>query len=232
MSFHRSLGFKYNKPKEIHDKYSMVFMAATVLNKDILDKSIRSVIKENEIYNAHLFINNLNIDSFIKEVDKIEIEDEDKYDLYNKLSKFKEYKKKHTITISFNSYSWYEAVSIFEKIMDDLVSKQIFIDVLVSDLKPKIIPEDRKRIGFRLNNESYVKTFEQFDSQEEFSYWKIEYTSCQGNYRWTIAKSSIDWDKLQVEDALNDVRGGYDDAIAEIISVEETDDTNYTYDFT
>lgn len=54
----------------------------------------------------------------------------------------------------------------------------------------------------------------------DYEYWKIEYTSCEGNYRWTTAKCPSDWEEWQVERAVP--MGSMGDEVAEIISVTPT----------
>jgi hypothetical protein len=145
------MGFKCDSPREKHNKYSMVFRAATVLKKEILEKSIRDAIKELNIYNAHLFINNLNINDILNSAKKILDEEEDGEDneFFIKILKFKKYKKKYTINLSFNAYSYNEAENIFEDFLNHLVSKHIFLDVLMSRVKAKELPETSP-IGFRI----------------------------------------------------------------------------------
>ena len=63
----------------------------------------------------------------------------------------------------------------------------------------------------------------------EYTYWEIKYTSCEGNYRWTIARTPSDWTEDNVRSAIS--MGGYDDAPATILDVCETNDDDYGYDF-
>jgi len=65
--------------------------------------------------------------------------------------------------------------------------------------------------------------------EEEYSYWRIEYTSCEGNDRWTIARAPFDWTEYEVEDRIT--MGGCGDDPAEINSVSETCNTDYSCDF-
>lgn len=64
-----------------------------------------------------------------------------------------------------------------------------------------------------------------------FKYWKIDYVSCEGNRRWVVARCPAEWTEYDVENRANMCRGGYDDAIAEVTDVGETQDDNYCYDF-
>lgn len=63
----------------------------------------------------------------------------------------------------------------------------------------------------------------------EYKYWEIWFTSCEGNKRHTIARTPIDWDDHQVRDRIP--IGGCGDDVAEIISIEETGDEDYSWDF-
>ncbi len=65
-----------------------------------------------------------------------------------------------------------------------------------------------------------------------YSYWDIWYCSCEGRNVHCSARTPIDWEKYQVEDALYNIRGGMGDDLSEIISVEEGGSENYSYDFT
>ena len=63
----------------------------------------------------------------------------------------------------------------------------------------------------------------------EYRYWKIEYISCEGNERWVIARTPIDWVEYQVHDRIP--MGGCGDDVAEITSIDETNNENYLFDF-
>lgn len=63
----------------------------------------------------------------------------------------------------------------------------------------------------------------------EYKYWKIEYISCEGNEVWTIARTPIDWEEYQVHDRIP--IGGCGDDVAEITSIDETNNENYLFDF-
>lgn len=62
-----------------------------------------------------------------------------------------------------------------------------------------------------------------------FNYWEIKFISCEGNERWTVAKTPIDWSEYQVRDRIP--MGGCGDDVADVINVFETSDTDYTWDF-
>lgn len=62
-----------------------------------------------------------------------------------------------------------------------------------------------------------------------YSYWKIEFTSCEGNYRWAIARFPADYTDYDVENKIP--LGGVGDDVASIISVTETNDEDYGWDF-
>lgn len=64
----------------------------------------------------------------------------------------------------------------------------------------------------------------------EYNYWKITYISCEGNERWFVAKTPLDWERWQVEDRIQ--MGGCGDEPAEIISIDETMSDDYAYDYT
>jgi len=65
--------------------------------------------------------------------------------------------------------------------------------------------------------------------EEEFSYWVVEYISCEGNERWSIAKAPIDWGSYDVRNRIP--MGGCGDDVAEIREIYETSDTDYSWDF-
>jgi hypothetical protein len=65
---------------------------------------------------------------------------------------------------------------------------------------------------------------------KEYSYWEINYVSCESNDRWTIARAPADWESDEVRDRIP--MGGCGDDVARIISIEETCDDNYSWDFT
>jgi hypothetical protein len=65
--------------------------------------------------------------------------------------------------------------------------------------------------------------------EKEYSYWEIQYKSCEGNDRWTIARAPIDWDEYEVRDRVS--LGGCGDDPAEIKDVFETSNSDYSWDF-
>jgi len=75
----------------------------------------------------------------------------------------------------------------------------------------------------------YLKRFESM--QEEYAYWYIEYISCEGNERWTIAKTPSDWDEWQVRDRISSMSGSIGDDPAEVTQVYQTGDEDYSWDF-
>jgi hypothetical protein len=64
---------------------------------------------------------------------------------------------------------------------------------------------------------------------EDYSYWEIHYKSCEGNDRWTIARTPPNWNEYDVKDRIS--MGGCGDDPSEIREVFETNDSNYTLDF-
>jgi len=77
-----------------------------------------------------------------------------------------------------------------------------------------------------------IRTYKLFEyNVEECSYWEINYISCEGNKRWTIAKAPIDWDEWEVRERIPMV-GSCDDDVAEVTSVHQTWDEDYSWDFT
>ena len=64
--------------------------------------------------------------------------------------------------------------------------------------------------------------------EQEFSYWQIDYISCEGNNRWKIARTPIDWDEDMVRCRIP--IGGCGDDIAEVIEIFEASDTNYSFE--
>jgi hypothetical protein len=70
---------------------------------------------------------------------------------------------------------------------------------------------------------------------EEYSYWIINYISCEGNTRWARAIAPVDWEEWQVREKVQAWTWGCGDDPAEITSIEsscEDDNGIYGYDFT
>lgn len=65
--------------------------------------------------------------------------------------------------------------------------------------------------------------------ESEYSYWEINYVSCEGNARWTIARAPIDWDEYEMRDRIQ--LGGCGDDPARIEGIFETSETDYNWDF-
>jgi hypothetical protein len=64
---------------------------------------------------------------------------------------------------------------------------------------------------------------------EEYCYWEINYISCESNFRWTVARTPIDWTEY---DVINRIPvGGCGDDVAEIKEVFETSNKDYGWDF-
>lgn len=64
---------------------------------------------------------------------------------------------------------------------------------------------------------------------EEYSYWEIWFTSCEGNKRWTVARAPYDWSDWEVRDRVR--LGGCGDDPAEVLDVFETTNEDYGWDF-
>ena len=60
------------------------------------------------------------------------------------------------------------------------------------------------------------------------NYWYISFISCEGNERWTIARTPSDWVEYEVRDSIR--MGGCGDDPATILSIEETSDDDYSWD--
>jgi len=71
---------------------------------------------------------------------------------------------------------------------------------------------------------------------EEYSYWIVNYISCEGNDRWTRIIAPADWEEWQVRDRFRmSMCGGCGDDPAELGSIEvswKDDQDIYGYDFT
>lgn len=67
------------------------------------------------------------------------------------------------------------------------------------------------------------------NDENYFAYWNIEYISCEGNYRWTIARTPIDWSEYDVRNRIP--MGGCGDDVSEVREVFQTSDTDYAWDF-
>ena len=75
-----------------------------------------------------------------------------------------------------------------------------------------------------------MKYLKKFENTEEYSYWEINFTSCEGNKRWVIARTPIDWDEWDVRNRIR--TGGCGDDPAEIGDISQTWDDDYGWDFT
>lgn len=64
---------------------------------------------------------------------------------------------------------------------------------------------------------------------EEFSYWEVRYISCEGNDRWSIARTPIDWNSYDVRSSIQ--LGGCGDDVSEILEIEMTFPGDYSWDF-
>ena len=62
-----------------------------------------------------------------------------------------------------------------------------------------------------------MRYLKKFENMEEYSYWQIEYISCEGNERWTIARAPIDWDEWQVRDRISSMRGSIGDILLKLL---------------
>lgn len=62
----------------------------------------------------------------------------------------------------------------------------------------------------------------------DYRYWEIHYISCEGNVRWTIARTSFD---LYEDDVRSCIQlGGCGDDISEITDIIQTSDIDYSID--
>lgn len=65
---------------------------------------------------------------------------------------------------------------------------------------------------------------------QEYSYWEVWFISCESNRRWTIVRTPSDWTEWDVRNRIPN--GGCDDDPAEILSISETQDEDFCWDFT
>lgn len=68
----------------------------------------------------------------------------------------------------------------------------------------------------------------------EFSYWHIDYLTCEGNIRWNTARAPGDWGEFELNDRLM-MDGGIGDDVAELFSTHEispADEIDIGWDFT
>lgn len=61
-------------------------------------------------------------------------------------------------------------------------------------------------------------------NDEEYSYWVVNYISCEGNERWGHYRCPASWTQYDVEVRAQASCGGCGDDMAEIVSVEETNE--------
>jgi hypothetical protein len=65
--------------------------------------------------------------------------------------------------------------------------------------------------------------------EEEYRYWEIHFMSCEGNKRWTIARSPSDWEEYDVRYYVT--MGGCGDDVAELKEIFETNNNDYQWDY-
>ena len=65
---------------------------------------------------------------------------------------------------------------------------------------------------------------------EEYNYWEVSFRSCEGNDRWTIARTPMDWSECDVRDSIQ--MGGCGDDPADIKEIMETSDEDWGWDLT
>jgi hypothetical protein len=59
-------------------------------------------------------------------------------------------------------------------------------------------------------------------------FWKIEYISCEGNYRWATARSPKGWDEQEVKSAIP--KGSMGDDVSFITEVSPSLDNDFFWD--
>lgn len=62
-----------------------------------------------------------------------------------------------------------------------------------------------------------------------YTYWEIRYISCEGNDRWTVAKTPDNWSEYDVRSRIP--IGGCGDDVAEVTEVFQTSNDNYGWEF-
>lgn len=70
---------------------------------------------------------------------------------------------------------------------------------------------------------------------EEFSYWHIDYLTCEGNIRWTTARAPLDCNESEISDRILTMDGNVGEDVAELIStheISEVDEIDLGWDFT
>lgn len=67
-----------------------------------------------------------------------------------------------------------------------------------------------------------------FEDAIKYSYWQIDYRSCNGNEKWVVARAPLGWNE---DDVKNNIQlGGSSDDVTEITLVCETSDVYYSWD--
>lgn len=68
--------------------------------------------------------------------------------------------------------------------------------------------------------------------EDDYILWHIDYVSCEGNIRWTIARAPLDWSEDDVSHGMTS-QGSCGDEPAEIMGVREAYvGEEWVYDFT
>lgn len=66
----------------------------------------------------------------------------------------------------------------------------------------------------------------------EATYWEIWYKSVEGNTRWAIIKAPADLSEYDIKSRIIDNSGGCGDDVNEIISLHETYEQDWSWDYT
>jgi hypothetical protein len=63
----------------------------------------------------------------------------------------------------------------------------------------------------------------------KYAFWEIHFISCEGNERWTVARTPTEWSGYDVRSRIP--MGGCGDDVAEVRDVFETSNDDYSWDF-
>lgn len=65
-------------------------------------------------------------------------------------------------------------------------------------------------------------------NENDKEFWKVEYISCEGNYRWATARSPIEWEEYDVKKSIP--MGSMGDEVSEVIEVTPSLDDDFFWD--
>ena len=113
----------------------------------------------------------------------------------------------------------------------NLIEKTYDLAVSLSNEIGKAVDSNNPVAIFRKNAEKVYQYLIEHDYFISTRNWEINYVSCEGNNRHTIAKCREEWEAWEVESRFRESMGGCGDDPAEFISAEWANDDEWDYDY-